>query len=193
MKTWTKVTLTVAALLLSSALSVADWKPVKLDTVHSRIGFTASTLLFDVHGSFTKYDVQVDGDPAKLPSVKVSVSIDAASIDTHNVKRDEHLMSPDFLDVKKYPKITFVSESISQSGNTVTVTGTFDLHGHKKKVTIPFKKASGKNGAGVDTTAFKGTLQINRNDYGVGSSNVAAKISLEDTVVLEVTLVTFLS
>lgn len=120
MKSLTKVALVVSGTLAIAASALAAFAPVKLDTVHSRIGFTASTLLFDVDGQFDKFDLKLDGDPAKLNDAKIMLSIDADSIDTDNEKRDEHLASADFLDVKKYPKITFVSENISQKGATVT-------------------------------------------------------------------------
>lgn len=192
MKNWSKVVLTLAGILMLATGALAEWKPVKLDTVHSRVGFTASTLLFDVDGHFAKYDLQLDGDAAKLADAKVMLSIDASSINTDNAKRDEHLSGPDFFDVKKYPKITFVSDRIAQSGSVVNLSGTLDMHGQKKKVTIPFKMVKGKNGAGMDTTAFKGKLTINRNDYGVGAGSVAAKISLEDEVAIELLIVSFL-
>ncbi|MFT3928030.1 MAG: YceI family protein [Myxococcales bacterium] len=174
-------------LLVTALVGVAfaEFKPLKLDTVHSRVGFTASTLLFSVEGRFNKYEVLVDGDPTKPAQAKVTVNIDAASIDTDNDKRDEHLSSPDFFDVKKYPKITFVSESITESASGLSVTGTLDMHGKKKKLTIPFKVARGKNGAGIDTVAYKGKINVNRNDFGIGAGSVAAKISLEDEVELE--------
>lgn len=72
------------------------------------------------------------------------------------------------------------------------MTGTLDMHGKKKKLTIPFRRVSGKNGAGVATTAFKGKLPLNRNDFGVGTDSIAAKISLEDEVALDLLLVAFL-
>jgi len=173
-----------------ATVAAAEFKPLKLDAVHSRVGFTASTLLFDVGGRFGKYEITIDGDQAKPTEAKLSVNIDAASIDTDNQKRDEHLTSPDFLDVKKYPKITFVSESISESAAGLTVNGTLDLHGKKKKLSIPFKVARGKNGAGVDTVAYKGKLTIDRKDFGIGADSVAAKISLEDQVNLDLLFVT---
>jgi polyisoprenoid-binding protein YceI len=191
MKRWSHILLALTGLLLA-ATAAAEWKPIKLDTVHSRIGFTASTLLFDVDGRFGKYELHLDGDPAKPTDAKIKLVINAASIDTDNAKRDEHLSSADFLDAKKYPQITLVSESISQSGSTLNVTGTLDMHGRKKKLSIPFKVVKGKNGAGVDTTAFKGKLSINRNDFGVGAGSVAAKISLEDEVALDLLIVSFI-
>jgi polyisoprenoid-binding protein YceI len=170
----------------------AEWRPVKLDAVHSKIGFTAATLLFDIDGRFGKYDLLIDGDPAKPSQAKIKLVIDASSIDTDNAKRDEHLASADFFDVKKHPKITFVSDRISQSGDTLNVAGTLEMHGQKRKVSIPFKVAKGKNGAGMDTTAFKGKLTLNRNHYGIGTDSIAAKISLEDEVSLDLLVVTFI-
>lgn len=192
MRTWSKIVLALTAILMLAGTAAADWKQIKLDTVHSRIGFTASTLLFDVEGRFGKYELYIEGSPAKPTEAKIKLVIDAASIDTDNAKRDEHLSSADFLDVKKYPQITFVSESIAQAGNVLTVTGTLDLHGRKKKLSIPFKMAKGKNGAGVDTTAFKGKVTLDRNEFGIGASSVAAKISLEDEVALDLLVVSFL-
>jgi polyisoprenoid-binding protein YceI len=65
------------------------------------------------------------------------------------------------------------------------------MHGKTKVVTIPFKVAKGKNGAGVDTTTYKGKLTIDRNAFGIGTDSIAAKISLEDDVDLKLLLVTF--
>jgi polyisoprenoid-binding protein YceI len=181
----------VVGVLCLAGAALAEFKPIKLDPVHSRIGFTASTLLFEVDGQFKKYEVLVDGDPSHPETAKVMVNIDSASIDTANAKRDEHLSSPDFFDVKKYPKISFVSDKVMPTPSGLEVTGTLDMHGKKKPLTIPFKVAKGKNGAGVDTVAYKGKLNLNRQDFGVGSDSVAAKISLEDEVSLDLLLVTF--
>ena len=69
--------------------------------------------------------------------------------------------------------------------------GNLTMHGKTKLVSIPFKVAKGKNGAGVDTTTYKGKLTVNRNDFGIGTDSVAAKISLEDEVDLKLLIVTF--
>ena len=177
-------------LVLSLGTQVqAQAKPINLDTVHSRIGFTASTLLFDVDGHFNDYKVLVDGDPNKPTSAKVELIIEAGSIDTDNAKRDSHLKNEDFLDVEKYPKITFKSRRIAQQGNKLTVTGTLTLHGKSKTIKIPFKIAKGKNGAGVDSVAYKGKLTLNRKEFGIGTDSIAAKISLEDEVEIDLLLV----
>ena len=171
--------------------STAFAAPLKLDRTHSKVGFTAETLLFDVDGEFGEYTMEVEGDPAKPETAKVKVTIDVTSIDTQNQKRDDHLKSPDFFDAKAHPTITFASTSIKKKGNQLIVKGNLKMHGKTKQVTIPFKVAKGKNGAGVDTTTYKGKLTIDRNAFGIGSDSIAAKISLEDEVDLKLLVVTF--
>ncbi len=171
--------------------STAFAAPLKLDTTHSKVGFTAETLLFDVDGQFGDYTVDVEGDKSKPATAKVKVTVNVASIDTQNQKRDDHLKSPDFFDAEKHPTITFTSTSIRPKGNQLVVKGKLTMHGKSKPVTIPFKVARGKNGAGVDTTTYKGKVTIDRNDFGIGTDSIAAKISLEDEVELKLLVVTF--
>jgi polyisoprenoid-binding protein YceI len=177
--------------ILVSSTALADYAELKLDTVHSKVGFTAATVLFDVDGEFEKFSVNVDGDPSKPKTVKIEANIDVASLDTRNVKRDNHLKSPDFFDVAKYAKIRFASTGVKSQGNRLIVTGNLTMHGVSKLVSIPFKVAKGKNGAGVDTTTYKGKLTIDRNDYGIGTDSIAAKISLEDEVEVKLLIVSF--
>ena len=174
-----------------SSTAFAAFSALKLDRTHSKVSFTAATLIFDVDGEFGDFSVDIDGDPSKPETVKVEASIDVASIDTQNGKRDDHLKSPDFFDAAKYPKIRFTSIGVKAKGSQLTVKGNLTMHGKTKLVSIPFKVAKGKNGAGVDTTTYKGKLTVNRNDFGIGTDSVAAKISLEDEVDLKLLIVTF--
>jgi polyisoprenoid-binding protein YceI len=178
-------------LMFAGSTALADYAPLKLDTVHSKVGFTASTILFDVDGEFGQYDVQFEGDPNKPATVKVKASIGVASINTQNTKRDNHLKSSDFFDAEKHPTITFESSSVRKKGNQLIVKGKLSMHGVTKPVTIPFKVANGKNGAGVDTRTYKGKLTIDRNDFGIGTDSIAAKISLEDEVEIRLLIVSF--
>jgi polyisoprenoid-binding protein YceI len=181
--------ITLAASLLTASLAFADWKPLKLDSVHSRVGFTASTLLFDVDGHFSDYKVLVDGDPKQPQTAKIKLEIAAASINTDNAKRDTHLKNPDFFDVEKFPTIRFESTKVELQGKVLKVTGTLSMHGKQQTLTIPFKMAQGKNGAGIDTASYKGKLTIERSAFGIGTDSVAAKISLENEVELDLLLV----
>jgi polyisoprenoid-binding protein YceI len=155
------------------------------------VAFTAATLIFDVDGEFTDFTVNIDGDPAKPETVKVEANIDVASIDTKNKKRDDHLKSPDFFDVAKYPIIRFASIGVKSEGDELIVKGNLTIHGNTKLVSVPFKVAKGKNGAGVDTTTYKAKLTIDRTKFGVGTDSVAAKISLEDEVEVKLLIVAF--
>lgn len=177
--------------LLVSSTAFAAFSALKLDTVHSKVGFTAATVLFDVDGDFGKFSVDIDGDPNKPETVKVEANIDVSSLNTNNSKRDNHLKSPDFFDAGKYPMIRFASTGVKAKGSQLVVTGNLTMHGVSKLVSIPFKVSKGKNGAGVDTTAYKGKLTIDRNDYGIGTDSIAAKISLEDEVELKLLIVAF--
>jgi polyisoprenoid-binding protein YceI len=177
--------------LLVSSTAFAAFSALKLDRTHSKLSFTAATVIFDVDGEFGEFDVQIDGDPSKPETVKVEASIDVASIDTQNGKRDDHLKSPDFFDAAKYPKIRFTSIGVKAKGSQLTVKGNLTMHGKTKLVSIPFKVAKGKNGAGVDVTTYKGKLTLDRTEFGIGTDSVAAKISLEDEVEIELLIVTF--
>lgn len=192
MKDAARYVLVVAiGLAFAGSTALAKYSPLKLDTVHTKIQFTASTILFDVDGEFGKYDIQIDGDPDKPASVNVKANIDVASINTQNTKRDNHLKSSDFFDAEKYPTIQFQSTNVRQKDGQLIVKGNLTMHGTTKPVTIPFKVANGKNGAGVDTRTYKGKLTIDRNAFGVGTDSIAAKISLEDEVDIKLLIVTF--
>jgi polyisoprenoid-binding protein YceI len=177
--------------LLVTSTAFAAFSALKLDTVHSKVRFTAATVLFDVDGEFEQFSVSIDGDPSKPQTVKVEANIEVDSLNTKNVKRDNHLKSPDFFDAAKYPMIRFASTGVKMQGSQLVVTGNLTMHGVSKLVSIPFKVAKGKNGAGVDTTTYKGKLTLDRNDYGIGTDSIAAKISLEDEVEIKLLLVTF--
>jgi len=182
---------TALGVLFVSSTAFAAFSPLKLDRTHSKMSFTAATVIFDVDGEFGEFDVQIDGDPSKPETVKVEASIDVASIDTQNGKRDDHLKSPDFFDAAKYPKIRFTSIGVKAKGSQLTVKGNLTMHGKTKLVSIPFKVAKGKNGAGMDVTTYKAKLTIDRQDFGIGTDSIAAKISLEDEVEIELLVVTF--
>lgn len=178
-----------AALLFAG---VAHAKPLSLDGVHSKVGFTASTTLFDVDGTFGKYTVEITEGTADAPeSAKVKASISVASIDTDNTKRDNHLRSPDFFDAPNYPNIIFESTSVKKTATGLDVTGTLTMRGKSHAVTIPFRVADGKNGAGTPTRAYRGKLTIDRTKFGVGTDSIAAKISLANEVEVDLLIVTF--
>jgi polyisoprenoid-binding protein YceI len=161
-----------------------------LDASHSRIGFVARhAMVTKVRGAFNEFEGTgyLDGDnPANST---VSVRIQAASIDTRNEQRDEHLRGNDFLDMATYPEITFVSTSAKQLDDTsFQLTGDLTIKGVTKPVTVDFTL----EGTAVDPwgnlrVGFEGSTVINRKDWGVnwnaaleaGGVLVSEKVTLE--------------
>ena len=178
------------ALLLALPL-LAQTRVFRVDDTHTVLGFKASTLLFDVPGRFTHYKADIQGDPASPAGAKVLLDIDTRSIDTANNARDEHLRSADFFDAAKYPKITFISREVRREGERVVVRGTLVMHGSTRDLDLAFLAAEGMNGAGTHTWSYRGTLPLDRLDFGIGAESVAAKISLKRQVELDLLLVGF--
>jgi len=176
-------------ILTASSTGFAQLEKANLDKVHSKVGFTAATMLFDVDGEFKKFDVMLDGDHGNLSDAKIRVEIDAKSVFTSNRKRDEHLRSGDFFNVSKHPKLTFVSNKIRTVGDKVIVDGTLEILGKKKNISIPFEVTKTENGEGKKMVAYKGSTTIDRTEFGVGANSVAAKISLKDDVELDLLIV----
>src|SRR5262249_4437518 len=112
-----------------------------VDPVHSTVLFSAqhfnAGLFF---GQFDNTTGSIVVDDANLANAKINVSVDASSVSTWNQKRDDHLKGPDFFNATQFPKITFVSKSVTKSGDKYSVTGDFTLHGVTKPITVEFTK-----------------------------------------------------
>lgn len=145
---------------------MATWN---IDTSHSGIHFTVRHMVFaKVHGRFSKWTATFALDEANLAASKVTVDIDAASIDTAEEKRDGHLKSPDFLDVANHPKVTFVSKSVEGGGDSFKVKGDLTVRGATKEVTLDVEKTgAGKDPWGNARIAFTAKTSINRKDFGL--------------------------
>jgi polyisoprenoid-binding protein YceI len=157
------------------------------DPVHSHIGFVARHLMVSkVRGKFTKFDVRIVTADNPLEST-VSVSIDAASVDTGNQMRDDDLRSERFLDVANYPQITFESTSVTQDGDKYAVAGALTIRGVTKPVTLDVEvNGFGPDPYGGTRAGFSAATEINRNDFGVsfnapipGGVMVSEKIAIE--------------
>lgn len=115
-------------------------------------------------GGFNSFAGSIDL-PDDLSKASVKVEIDADSLYSDQNKLTAHLKSPDFFDIKKFPKATFVSTKITENkagGATHTITGDLTLHGQTKEVSIPAKVEKSADGLRL-TTSFK----INRQDFGM--------------------------
>jgi len=141
----------------------------QVDPVHSQVSFTVAHLvMFKVKGTFDKYAGEVVADPSSGTLESVKATIQTASIDTREQKRDDHLRSADFFDVANHPEMTFVSHEISGNGSDITVAGDLTIRGNTKPVVLTgkylgeIKDAYGKTRAG-----FEASGKINRQDFGL--------------------------
>ncbi len=146
----------LSTLLLFSLLSFSQ----EIDSQNSVVNFKISNIGFNkVKGTFTGMKGEINFSPSDYSNASFNVCVDAASIDSGNKKRDEHLRNADFFNVAKFPSICFVSKSIEKTEKGYTVFGELSLHGITKNVGIPFTYMNSK---------LEGTLTINRFDYAVG-------------------------
>jgi len=162
--------LATAATLALSLSAVADTTPWSLDPTHSRVGFEISHMVIStVSGRFKEVSADVKLDEENLAKSSVSVTVQAKSIDTDEPKRDDHLRSPEFFDVAKFPTITFASSSIKAAGGEkYKLSGDLSIHGISKPVTLDatISKAV-KNPWGKMVRGVKLTGKIKRSDFGL--------------------------
>ena len=126
------------ALAIAPALAFGQAATWNVDGSHTRAGFSVKHLVIsDVKGEFSKTEGKAQIDEADLSKSSIEVTIDAASVDTRDAKRDAHLKSADFFDVAKYPTITFKSTKVEAGKDgALTVTGDLTMHGVTKPVTL---------------------------------------------------------
>lgn len=116
-----------------------------------------------VAGSFKKFSGTAELDEKKNELKDVKVTVDVASVETGEEKRDKHLRSEDFFDVEKYPKMTFVSTSAVSIKPEFDLKGKLTIRNVTKDIVLKVKRSETKENAWV----FDGTTTINRLDYGV--------------------------
>ncbi len=138
--------------------------PHVVDKAHSQINFVADARLISARGHFNQWDATIALDPANMAASSVSITIDAASIDTRVDRRDTHLKSADFFDVEKHPKITFVSTAVRpKTAETLDIEGDLTIRGTTKRIVVPATMVFYEEGLG----RFRGEFVMNRKDYGV--------------------------
>jgi len=179
-----KVTLALALATLLSFASKAQstWA---VDKAHSKLGFSIVHMgVSDVEGSFKITDATITSTGDDFTGATVQLTADAASLNTEQDARDKHVKSDAFLDVAKYPTITFKSTSFRKvNATTYAVTGDLTMHGVTKPVTL---NATLRQGMGMNkkpVAGFKISGTINRQDFAVGTGFGAAMLSDEITLI----------
>ncbi len=162
-----------------------------IDTVHSNVGFKVRHLVSKTGGEFTDFDGTIVADFGNLGASSVKFTIQTASIDTKNEKRDGHLRSADFFDAEKYPEITFTSSKITKiDGDSYAVTGTLTMHGVSKEVILTVDFLGEMTAMGGTRAGYELTTTINRKDFGISWNRAldAGGFVLGDDVEINVNL-----
>ncbi len=165
--------LMIATVLFALTSPASAASVYQIDPVHTSITFSVRHMVIsNVKGQFTKFKGTITLDENDLTQSKVNVTIDAASINTGNEKRDADLRSENFLDVKKYPTITFKSKTIEKTGeNTYRLIGDLTLHGVTREVQIPVTFHGIINDPwGNRRLGAHAAVTINRQDFGISWS-----------------------
>ncbi|MEK6611391.1 MAG: YceI family protein [Gemmatimonadota bacterium] len=140
----------------------------KLDATHTQVGFSVKHMAIStVRGRFSKFDGAGETDDSgKLTAA--TFTIDAASIDTNQEQRDNHLRSADFFDAEHNPTLTFRSTNITQNGTDITIVGNFTMRGITKPVTLKGESSpTVKDPWGMQRTALTLEGKLNRKDWGL--------------------------
>jgi polyisoprenoid-binding protein YceI len=176
-----------AGLCLTGPAIAADYA---IDTKgqHAAVNFRIKHLGFSwLSGRFDRFNGTFSYDDKAPEASKVAVEIETASVSSNHAERDKHLRSPDFLDVEKFPKATFVSKSVTPGGDgKAKIVGDLTLRGVTKEVTIDAAYVGGGPDPWGSTRAgFTGTTKIALADFGIpkdlgpGSKEVEMILDIE--------------
>ncbi|MFY9822529.1 MAG: YceI family protein [Thermoanaerobaculia bacterium] len=168
-----KTTLLPVLILLLPALAAAEPAIYKVDVDHSGVSFSIRHFVSNVSGRFRDFDGVIKYDRANPAASSVEFTVKAASIDTTNNDRDEHLRSKDFFEVQKFPALTFTStQVVAKDGNTLDVTGNLTLHGVTRTITFPVSFLGTVKTPRGEKAGFETAFKIDRKEYGILWNNV---------------------
>jgi polyisoprenoid-binding protein YceI len=164
------MTTAAAVLTQRTATDTAEAPRWSLDASHSDVSFSVKHMMItNVRGHFGKVAGQVVYDPADPAHSQLSVTIDVASLDTREPKRDAHLRSADFFDVENHPNMTFTSTEVNRRGDRLEVVGDLTIRGTTRPVVLSVSELTdeqvdpwGNRRVGVTARA-----KIRRSDFGM--------------------------
>lgn len=160
----------ILAMALLAGPQAAGATTYKIDKDHSTVRFSIRHLFSKVAGSFNDFEGAFSYVPGQPEQWKADAAIQAAGIDTNQAKRDQHLRSPDFFDVEKFPTMTFKSTTATDvTPTSAKLHGDLTMHGVTKPVVLDVViHGEGKDPWGNVRSGFTGTTRVNRKDFGLG-------------------------
>jgi|SRR5437588_281578 len=183
--------------IIITAILVGGWILTALaneiynfDDAHSTVGFSVHQFLGTTHGKFTKFEGKIEIDREHSENSSVTARIDVRSIDTGIVKRDNHLRSPDFFNVEKYPEITFKSRSVKRTGpQEGDIAGDLTMREVTKPITLHAKLLSSPD----DTKQRRWAVTMDplkRREFNLMFSQTAERMSgISQTVSVNIEIV----
>lgn len=164
------VFVTALAMTAAASAQAGTWQ---IDPNHSAAQFSVRHLgVSTVRGAFTKVTGSATYDPSDPSKTTLNAIIDASSVDTRVQMRDNDLRSPNFLEVQKYPNITFQSKQVKGSAGNLQITGDLTIHGVTKEVVLAVEGPSApiKDPWGNQRIGASASTKINRKDFGVNGA-----------------------
>jgi polyisoprenoid-binding protein YceI len=157
--------------LLSAGSAAAQMRTWQINTPESAVQFTARHMMVTtIGGGFSKFSGTVQYDPKDVSKTVIQATIDTDSENSGVQGRDQDLHSPHFLDVAKYPTMTFQSKRAEAVGEgKIKVTGDLTLHGVTKEVVLNVEGPTPvvKDARGREHMGASATATINRKDFGI--------------------------
>lgn len=141
----------------------------KVDPAHTTVGFRIKHMEASwFYGRFNEVSGTVIYDPEQPAASSINFEVNAASVDTHNQDRDDHLRNADFFNAKVHSKISFTSKKIEPLGeNRMSVTGMLALHGVEKEIKIEAQFIGTGKAPWGELAGFETEFTIKRGDYGI--------------------------
>lgn len=163
-----RIILGMAIMMIATAAAAAT--TFRVDPTNATIGFSVmkwGVLLEE--GEFREFTGTIILDDAQPERSRVNFRVRSSSIDTKNSRRDDTLRSPDFIDAKRHPELSFQSTRVvPTSANTAKVTGRLTIRGVTREITIPIRLLGRRYERGVGhIAAFETGFDIDRRHFGV--------------------------
>ncbi len=151
---------------------MAQWT---IDPDHAQAGFTIRHMLVaEVAGLFSQIEGEIFYTPPDLESLSVRAEIDVRSVTTGHKERNDHLLTPDFFDAEKYPKIFFRSIRAERTGfNTGKVLGELTIHGVTRNIDLDIEISGPVRNpfSGKEIIGCTGTARIDREEFAIEWKN----------------------
>ena len=165
-----RIFLLILAAVITSSITASAARTYRVDPVHSMALFSAKRFnVSQIHGRFHAISGTIVTDQDDIEKSSVEIEIKTESVDTGNGRRDTHLRSPDFFNVKQFPVMKFKSTQVKKTGeNSFEITGDMTIHGVTKSVTATAELiGSSEGGRGGSLIGFETTFTLKRSDFGM--------------------------